>query len=92
MNTQPRIILIIVLSLSLIVIASMVGVFVLIQQKCDAAQIAMLSGMGGTALGGLMSMLNNTRSQPSADAPELPPIRTNIVNDSQHPIPTAPQK
>lgn len=63
MNTRPAVILIVVVSLAVIVAGGMLGTFLLIEGQADPSNIALFSSLTGTALGGLMSLLVNTRSQ-----------------------------
>lgn len=86
MSTNPKIIFIVVISLSAIVFAGLAMTFLLIQAKADAALVAIISGHTGTALGGLMSILNNTRTQPDS------PVSTVIKNPPDDPVPTIESK
>lgn len=74
--TEPRVILVVVVALFAIVVLGFVGTFWLILQKCEGSLIAVFSGLTGTALGMLGSLLNNTRTTPpvpdTADIPALP--------------------
>ena len=61
-QTPKHIVLIVVLALVAIALGGMVGTYLLIVNKADPTLIAFFSGIGGTALGGLMTILSNTRS------------------------------
>ncbi len=87
MSTHPRIIFIIVCAMAAYVPLGMLAVFLLILWKADPALIAVMAGFVGTALGGLMSMLNNTRTQ---GADPAAPIKTEIVNPTSDPVNTKP--
>jgi hypothetical protein len=84
MNSTPKhIVAVITYALVFIVLSGMLGVYLLIVGKSDPALIAVLSGHTGTALGGLMSMLNNTRS----GSPDEP-VPTRVVNPPSDPVET----
>lgn len=83
MSTRPHIIAIVVLTLALTVFLGMAGVFFLIREKSDPALIAVMAGFVGTALGGVLSLLNNTRT-PGAD--DATPVT--VTNPPSQPIPT----
>lgn len=83
MSTRPHIILIVVVTLALTVFLGMVAVFILIREKSDPALIAVMAGFVGTALGGVLSLLNNTRTP---GAGEVTPVE--VTNRRTEPIPT----
>ncbi len=60
--TSPSIILIVACGLLVFALSGLVGTFYLILVHAEGALIAIISGPTVTALGGLMSMLNNTRT------------------------------
>lgn len=81
MVTSPKIIFIVVSSLAAIVILGLIGMFYLILEKTDAALIGIIAGPTATALGSLISLLNNTRT--NAAPPSLP----EPIQPIQHPAP-----
>ncbi len=94
MVTSPRIIFIVVSSLAAIVILGLGTMFYLILQKTDAALIGIIASPVATALGSLISLLNNTRTQaaPSSNGSSSP---APIVGAAPTPVivantPTAP--
>lgn len=74
MVTSPKIIFIVVCSLALIILCGLAGMFYLILQKTDAALIGIIAGPTATALGSMISLLNNTRTQaaPASNDPTIP--------------------
>lgn len=86
MSTQIGIIRIVVLTLALTVFCGMAGVFVLIRERADPALIAVMAGFLGTALGGVLSLLNNTRTPGSVEGST--PVE--VTNPPSKPIPTEP--
>lgn len=71
MVTSPKIIFIVVSSLAAIVLAGLGTMFYLILNKTDAALIGIIASPVATALGSLISLLNNTRTQaaPTSNSP-----------------------
>lgn len=63
--TEPRVVLVVVLLLGVIVMGGFAGTFWLIHEKAEGSLIAVFSGLTGTALGMVGSILNNTRTTPS---------------------------
>lgn len=63
--TSQWVILLVVLGILLFAMGGLASVVYLITIKADGVLIAVVSGPTGTALGGLMSVLNNTRSTPT---------------------------
>lgn len=96
MVTSPKIIFMVVASLVTIVIAGMGAIVYLILQNIDAAMIATVTGPTLTALGALISLLNNTRTQaaPAANPPNPAPINganpqpVVVTNAPSDPVPT----
>lgn len=84
MSTQIGIIRIVVLTLALTVFFGMGGVFVLIRERADPALIAVMAGFVGTALGGVLSLLNNTRTA----GPVETSTPVTVTNTPLEPIPT----
>ena len=74
MVTSPKIIFIVVCSLALIVLLGLAAMFYLILVKTEGALIGIISGPTSIALGSLISLLNNTRTQaaPSANPTTAP--------------------
>jgi hypothetical protein len=67
--TQPHVVLVVIYSLAILSALGFLGTFLLVREKVDGASIAVFSGLTGTVLGGLMSALNNTRTNsPATDA------------------------
>jgi len=95
MVTSPKIIFIVVGSLALTVFLGLGGIYHLILLKTDAALIAIISGPVLTALGALISLLNNTRTQaaPAANPPNGgSPTPVTIENKSNDPVPVTETK
>ncbi len=96
MVTSPKIIFLVVASLIAVVLGGLGCMFYLVLQKVDAAMIALISGPTLTALGGLMSILNNTRTQaaPASNPPNPPDggsVPVTVINPPQDPVPTTTQ-
>lgn len=83
MTPNPKIVFIVVCSLSLALFGGMLATYFLIIQDKDAALIAIISGHTGTALGGLLSILSRTGA--TADKA---PSKVEVTNTVKNPVPT----
>lgn len=72
MTPNPKIVFIVVCSLSMALFGGMLATYLLIIQDADAALIAIISGHTGTALGGLLSILSRTGATPDSATPPKP--------------------
>lgn len=88
MTTNPKIVFIVVIAMALFCAGGMIGVFVLILHKADAALIAILSGFTGTAMGQLGSVLNNTRTTPPEPTPTPVATPVEVINTPEKPVQT----
>lgn len=82
MYPNPKIVYIVVLSLSGAMFGGMYATYTLIMEDRDAALIAIMSGFTGTALGGLLSILNRTGSTAESSAP----IKTEVISSPDKPV------
>lgn len=87
MVTSPKIIFIVVGSLAAIVILGMIGMFCLILMKTDAALIGIIAGPTLTALGSLISLLNNTRTNAAPPTPPPLTLPEPVPGPEQSPVP-----
>ena len=93
MVTSPRIIFIVVCSLAGIVFLGLGEIFYLIMQKVDAALIGIIASPTSIALGALISLLNNTRTQaaPTSTLPDATAIQSTpvvVTNAPANPVNT----
>lgn len=79
--TDTKVVLSVVLLLGAFALGGLGGAIWLISTGSPAESIAIISGLSGTALGSLGTLLASTRSQPEAPAP------VNVVNTSADPVP-----
>lgn len=76
--TPARVVYAVVIVLGLFVLAGLLGTIWLVHGKTPASEVAVVSGLCGTALGGLVGLLASTRSSPT---------ETTIVNSADDPVP-----
>ncbi len=89
MVTSPRIIFLVVGSLSVIVISGLGAMLYLIMNQIDAALIGIIASPVSIALGALISLLNNTRTQAAPAAnPSPDPAPVVVTNQPSDPVPT----
>lgn len=88
MTPNPKIVFIVVCSLSVALFGGMLATYLLIVQAADAALIAIISGHTGTALGGLLSILSRTGA--TADDSKSKP--TEVVAPKGKPLETIDAK
>lgn len=91
-NTAPRFdVLIIVLALSAFALGGLFGIIHMIENKVDAAAVAIVASLVGTAIGSLSSMLVSTSNKPQTPAgTPSAPIATTNVNPPSDPVLTQP--
>lgn len=82
MIPNPKVVFIVVLSLAGSLFCGMLATYLLILARVDAALIAIMSGFTGTALGGLLSILNRTGGTSEQ------PLEVKQVNTPQDPAET----
>lgn len=80
--TDRRIPLLVIIFLGVFALLGLAGTVWLIDHARDASNIAIVSGLTGTALGGLAGILSSVRSGP----PEVTPVT--VVNAPADPVPT----
>lgn len=67
-HTQHSIIGMVIVSIALAMFVGLFGTIYLIVIKSDPALIAVVSGLTGTALGSITSVLNNTQTKPAVNS------------------------
>lgn len=88
-SKQPQVVLVVVYSLAILSVLGFIGTFFLVRDKVDGTAIAVFSGLAGTALGGLLSALNDMRTPtPPAEiaaVKSITPIPNNPVQGPMKP-------
>lgn len=82
--TDRRIPLLVILFLGVFALVALCGTIWLIDHERDASNIAVVSGLTGTALGGLAGILSSVRSGPAEAMP------VTVVNPPADPVPVDP--
>lgn len=88
-TADRSVVLAVVTVLGVIAVTCVIGVIVLVSKDKDPAAVAIVSGMAGTAIGGLVGLLANTRTaQPAVAQAEAVGYQKAV--DAVNALPAAP--
>lgn len=82
--TDSKVVLAVVCLIGAFACGGLAGVIWLIAVGAATEAVAIVSGLTGTALGGLATLLASTRSA------ESQPMPVNVVNETSEPVPVEP--
>lgn len=78
-STHPSIVKMVISTLAAFAFLGLAGTIYLVIIKADAALIAVVSGLTGTALGMVGSVLNKTDSAPQVQSQSIETTKTNTI-------------